>query len=410
MTTLLIDFDTIIQKNNLALLQSRVSPKPETNFTLGLVLVISPTQYTVLESIPKGKGRVLYINSIPFVESILGYSYLIYDKKRQVCEIMGNIGSTNVSKILDSILSNFPNNILLWVGFDLSNPKFNNLVENYVKEGFGEPYICKRSSLGFSFSTYGLCMVRKNDIVGDNNALNDVKYVLTQFLSKQRGICTLKAYLSDESIYYLYKITQIGSTLNENGSITQKEIAGKLKAGEVNNDLSFSLNVDRDSIKTGDEETVEIIKGLYNFHSHPQQAYERNDVKLGWPSAQDYVGYINASLVYDTILHIVSSIEGFYVISLSEFWVNNKNQLNKSIIEFIGEKYNICYKNATEKTVSWYIKEVNNISYNDYPPIFLVQFFSWNDAKKVFEVPFRKSGTNCFCRESTVIKYNQLYG
>lgn len=409
MSTLLIDYDTIIRKNNLALLQNRVSATPETKYSLGLILVIPPRQFKALEAIPRGTGRISYINSVSFVDSILGYAYLIYDKKRKVCEIMGNIGAITVSRMLEGTLSSLPNDVLLWVGFDLTNVMFNSLVENYVREGFEEPYICKISPLGFSFSTHGLCMVRKNDIVDNNYALNDVRYVLTQFITKQRGICTLRAYLSDESIHYLYKLTKMGSTLNNDGAITQKEIAGKLIAGKVNDDLSYSLNVDRNSIKSGSEEGVEIIGGLYNFHSHPQEAYERNNVKLGWPSAQDYVGYMNSSLVYDTILHIVSAIEGFYVISLTEYWANNKYQLNDSTSEFIGKEYHICYADAPEKTVSWYIRRVNSISYQGYP-IFLVQFFGWDDARTIFEVPFRKSGTNCFSRESTVVKYKQLYG
>lgn len=408
MSTLIIDYDTIIRKNNLALLQNHVSPTPETKYSLGLILVISPRQYKALEAVPKGMGRINYINSISFVDSILGYAYLIYDKKKKVCEIMGNIGAITVSRMLEGTLSSLPNDVLLWAGFELTNPMFNILVENYVREGFEEPYICKTSPLGFSFSTHGLCMVRKNDITENNYVLNDVRYVLTQFITKQRGVCTLRAYLSDESMYYLYKLTKMGSTLNDDGMITQKEIAGKLIAGKVNDDLSYSLNVDRNSIKSGKEEGVEIVGGLYNFHTHPREAYERNNVKLGWPSAQDYIGYINSSLVYDTILHIVSAIEGFYVISLTEYWANNKYRLNDSTSEFIGKEYHICYTNAPEKTVSWYIRRVNSISYQGYP-IFLVQFFAWNDARTVFAVPFRKSGTNCFSRESTVVKYKQLY-
>ena len=408
MSTLLIDYDTIIRKNNLALLQNRVAPTPETKYTLGLILVIFPQQFQALESIPKGIGRINYINSVSFIDSILGYAYLIYDKKKKVCEIMGNVGDISVSRMLEGTLFNLPNDVLLWVGFDLTNPMFNSLVDNYVREGFDEPYICKTSPLGFSFSTHGLCMIRKNDIVKNNYVLNDVRYVLTQFITKQHGICNLRAYLSDESIYYLYKLTRMGSTLNDDGIITQKEVAGKLIAGKVNNDLSYSLIVDRDSIKSGSEEAVEIIGGLYNFHSHPQEAYERNNVKLGWPSAQDYIGYMNSSLIYDTILHIVTAIEGFYVISLTEYWVNNKYQLNDSTSEFIGKEYNICYSTAIEKTVSWYIKRVNSISYYGYP-IFLVQFFSWNESRTIFEVPFRKSGINCFSRESTLIKYKELY-
>ena len=67
----------------------------------------------------------------------------------------------------------------------------------------------------------------------------------------------------------------------------------------------------------------------------------------GWPSAQDYLGFVSSSIVYDTILHIVSSVEGFYVISLSNFWSKNKNTIKSKNIKFILEKCSIEVETPT---------------------------------------------------------------
>lgn len=404
MASLLIDFDNIIKPNQLPRLKNCIQPIPYTKFSIGLVLVITKEEKMALQNIPKGEGRVNYLNSYSFVQSIRGHAYLIYDRKKRVCEIMGMKGDI-LPWILESTLSNIPNDVILWVGITLESPYLDLMIKKYVEVGFHEPYICKASPLGFSFSGYGLCMFRENNIV-NNNAINDVKYVITQLLAKEKGYCTLQARLSDKAIEYLRHVSKMGSTINDDGVITQKEIAGCLLTSIIDKNLTYHLDVDLDSIVYGEEEGVEIIGGLYNFHSHPQEAYDRHDIKLGWPSAQDYIGFLGSSIKYNTILHIVSSLEGFYVISLSNYWVNHKKDLDINVVNFVMEKYD--FKHKKNQTSTWYVRTVNGISYGGFP-IFLVQFFSWYDARTFFIVPYHNIGVNCFARQSTEDKYIKLY-
>lgn len=403
-SSLLIDFDNIIGPNKLTLLENKTQPVPETKHSLGLVLVVSDQEHRALNSIPKGESRVKYINTTPFVNSITGHAYTIYDKKKRLCEIMGLSGAV-LPEIMDSILSHIPNDVTLWVGIVLDDPHLDILIREYVKAGFCDPYICKASPLGFAFRGYGLCMLRQNDIV-NNDATNDVKYVLTQFMAERQGHCTLHARLSSSSIEYLRQISKIGSTDNKDGKISQKELAGRFLTGCIDSSLVYNLDVDRQSIVSGEEEGVEIVGSLYNFHSHPREAYDRHGVQMGWPSPQDHVGFLSSSIKYDTILHIVASIEGFYVVSLTEHWANKKEKLDKKVVDFILENYDIRYQIG--KTPTWYTRTVNSIAYEGYP-VFLVQFFSWNDASSDFIVPYRKTGVNCFARQSTIDKYRQLY-
>jgi hypothetical protein len=394
MSNLLIDFNKIVKPNNMRNLENRIIPIPETSFSIGLILVISKKQYNILNKLPKGDIRVKYINSTDFVNSISDYSYIIYDKKKKVCEIIG-AKSFMIPKVLETTLLNIPNDVTLCVGIDLDNTK---LIQEYIDSGFHAPYISNRSPMGVNFFKNGLCLIRENNIVNDKSA-NEVKYVLKQNVEK-KDVCTLKVQLSDWSIKYLRNISMMGSTINRNGIITQKEVAGRFVIKKVTDDLVHYLDVDKQSIIHGEEEGVKVAKGLYNFHSHPVEAYERNNVKFAWPSAQDYLGFLSASQEYDTILHIVASIEGFYIISLHSDWIRNKEKINKKMIDFILTTYSKVYTPKVY-TPEVYIKHINSIHYAEYS-VFFVQYFNWHNANTSFTVSYHKTGTNCFSNHSTL--------
>jgi len=405
MASILIDFENIIEPNNLPELKKIIKPVPETKLSIGLVLVVSKEQYAYLSDIPMGYGRVEYLNSNMFTRSISGYAYLIYDKRKRVCEIMGIQG--NILKlILESALGNIPNDVTLFIGVSLDSQLLESLIKEYVSLGFQDPYISNISPLGFEFTNNALCMLRKNDVVdSDIDVTNDIKYVFSQFFSEENN-CEISIKLGDKAIKYLKKVSKMGSTINKNGIITQKEIGGKLFVNNIGDDMVYILEVDKKSIILGDEEGVKVVEGLYNFHSHPQEAYMRHNVKFGWPSAQDYLGFLGSSIVHGTILHIVSSIEGFYVLSMTEYWNNNMKYLDDDVRNFILDKYDLCsYK---QRSLIWYVNFVNNIKYKQ-KSLFLVQFFTWDNAKSSFSVPYINSCDNCFARQSTKEKYKYLY-
>jgi len=250
-------------------------------------------------------------------------------------------------------------------------------------------------------------MLRQNDVV-NNNAINDVKYVISQLLAEENGYCELRVKLSNDSIRYLRHISKLGSTLNGNGSITQKELAGRLIAGKIEKNLTYNLDVDRNSIISGKEQAVQVVGGLYNFHSHPQEAYRNNNVKIGYPSSQDYVGFLYSVIKHNTILHIVASLEGIYIISLTSYWASKKERLksNKYVYSFILENYSFSYKKGT--TPNSHVNVVNRIEFDNFP-LFSVKFFSWKKANSSFIVYYCINGSNCFGRQTTEEKYKYLH-
>lgn len=402
-TSLLIDFDNIIKPNNLTRLVNKIKPLPESKYHIGLVLVIPHTRLQLLEKVPLGYGRVNYINTQDFVNDIVGYAYIIYDKKKKLCEIMGMRGWLT-EHILNSVLTSIPNDVTLWVGIEIGDELFENLVQEYKQTGFQNPYICKTSPLGFAFSYYGLCMLKQNDIVEEDIG-NDVEYVLKQFIKMQENNCTIKLRFTDTTLKYFKQLSRIGVTLNKNGSITQKELSGVLNTGIASEDQVFPLELDRISITSGEEEEAMSLKGHYSFHTHPEEAYKRHRVSLGWPSAQDYVAYLSSVKIHNCILHIIVALEGLYVLSMNNYWIDKQADLDNAV-DFIRKYYDIPYE--SNRTSEWYVRKVNSISYQNYP-IFMVQFFNWENANDVLFVSYRREGVNCFASDKTREEYNRLY-
>lgn len=405
-TGLLIDYKNIIMPRKFLNLFSKIKIKNIQSFNkyhIGLILIIPKTQLLILETISKGNKRVEYLDNENFVNSILGYAWFIYDKKKNICEIMGVQGSLT-KYILDSLLFGIPNNVNLWVGIPLENDDMMDLIENYISFGFKNPYICKTSPFGYTFPSYGLCMMKENNLT-ENISINEVLYVLENFL-KDDNSCKVKLRFSKNLIKHLKILSNIGSTINKDNSISQKEIAGSFVVNKIDGSI-FELEIDKNSIINGEEEGVKIVKSLYNFHTHPIEAYNRNMVNIGWPSGQDYFGYYLSMINNGTIVHFVIAVEGIYIISISNYWINRINNIKKdSIKKFIKDQYN--FKRKKGRDINWYIRTVNSTSYKGFP-LFLVQFLDWEDISSEFEVCFKKEDGNCLPNEDTIKKIENIY-
>lgn len=406
---IVIDYTNIIKDNKLLLLKKRINPPPNTELDIGLVIVITKEQYEALQNQPKGHKSLEYINTDTFVNSISGYVYFIYDKYKYKCEIIEI--KDQILQLVESILYSLPNDIFVFVSISLNDKQLSRKIKDFTASGFHDPYISKISPLGFTFTENRLCMTRKNDIIDNelnNSAENDVKYVLKQFRTyNSSNYCKLQAKLSKKAVKYLKSVSKIGSTINKDGVITQKELAGRLVVGVVRKDLVYELEVDRTSIVYGEEEQVDLVGGLYNFHSHPQEAYDRHKQTVGWPSAQDYIVFFESSLLHDTLLHIVASVEGFYVLSLTKHWCNKKNTyIEKQVKKFILDNYNKC--SQKDNTIAWYVSTINRITYEGFP-IFQVQYISWNNSETIFSCSYKKNGVNCLARQSTTDALKKLY-
>ena len=224
---------------------------------------------------------------------------------------------------------------------------------------------------------------------------NELKYIKSQYNKKN---CKIFAKLSPRSVKYLKIFTKPSPSLNKDGSMTQKEFSGALKIGNIieqKGQIVFEMMSDKESIKEGIEEEVDAVWDRYNFHTHPKEAYVRNGVTNGWPSSQDFIGFFE--LNHYTIFHIVVTIEGIYVISFSPEWISSENKYkHKKVVKFIDKHYDIDHKKDITKKK--YVDIINNIKYKK-TPIFMINYFSWNNATNVFPVFYEKKGINCVATE-----------
>lgn len=395
MSAILIDVDHIIIPRKLDLLKRRIKPIPETKSSIGLILIVEPKYIKILENTEKGEKSVEYINSEEFVNNIKDYSYLVYDKHKRLCEIVEY--PVNYMNLLIKIaMESLPNDILLCSKVAKKD------LNIFIKIGFNHPFIAEKSPLGFKEKDKTLFMLRKNNMV-DNNSTEDLNYLLSQ---QENEKCSLSFVLTEQSIKYLKKLTKIGFTDNDNGNISQKEIAGRFKVKNIDKGVHH-LSIDKKSIIHGDEDGVMIIDGLYNFHTHPKQAYNKYKVDLGWPSAQDFIGFLGSVIVYHTILHIVISIEGMYLLTLRDYWINKTDELNNNTMDFISKNYDKC--SDKHKGIKWYLKEVNNIKYKGYP-LFRVEYLNWKEPiKRKIKLQYQKNMGNCITRQETSDILEKIY-
>ena len=371
----------------------------------GLILIIPKYYFQKLNQKSKGVERLKYINNVDFVNNIYSSCYIYYNKNKKICEIL-NPPYFILEYVLNSILFNLPSNILISISFDTFD-KYS--IKNAIKLGFKHPYICSFGPSGIKNDISRLCMYKNNNIsINEDNIKyieNEVEYILENF--KEKEFCRLIIKFDKNTILFLKNLCMMGNTENKDNTISQKEIAGSLKI--IPHNKFFFIYVNKDSIDHGEEEGVSVTKSIYNFHTHPKEAYERHKVKNGWPSSQDYIGFLDAVKNFKTIFHLVITLEGIYIISIGkDFLTKDINNLN--IDNFILKNYDFFKRKITIET---YIRKINNIKYKN-KHLFVVKFINWEDIQKE-EIPIfykktiDKVGKNCFINEDTLNGYYTIH-
>lgn len=271
----------------------------------------------------------------------------------------------------------------------IDDPEFPLLVYIYSEMGFGYPYIVKKDNK--------ICVsLRKGTTQVGNLCRNEVIYMLSQLRPDNNKACKLHARFNSETI----KVLQ-GFVLNEEGE--QKERAGILKMENINGIYEIFLA----NVFVGKEEEVDTVESRSSFHTHPLDAYKRNGVEIAWPSYEDYLGFYYIVSNSKGILHCVISVEGIYVISLSEKIKGLKRPSKKSekkLEKFIKKLYDIPYPNPKKteypNNVEEYIELVNSLPNK----IFDVQLIPWNKCSDTFISHYPMIGVNCIVNDDHIEK------
>lgn len=405
MTAVLIDYDKIISDTNHSNLKKVISlpPSATRGFTIGLIVIVSKKQAETLSNIPKGEQRVVYINHPEFVNSIDSHYYIFYNQKREICVIPSECVEY-LQEVLKACFSGFPAEVAIWTNVEIATKEFMDKLQLLTNNGFEHPYITEITPQ-FDDIPAGVALVRTNipiPKVNQQAVLNSILHLLEQF--KQNGkTCYLQAKFTSKAIDFLKEASKLGVVV-EKGKQTQREITGELYVKDVvnnNGDIVYVIDVDKETVHSGEEENVDVNATRYNFHSHPHEAYIRHNVEKAWPSSTDYLGY--HQLGHNTIFHCVATIEGLYILSFSPHWAHHLEDIDK---KFISKNYDIDHDEPF--TPEEYVEKINKILYKGYP-IYEVKFFRWDKATAPFQVFFSQIGSSCLMTQDTVERHKQMH-
>jgi|UniRef100_A0A6C0LTY2 hypothetical protein len=338
--SLLIDIKKISNMNQI---MNAIDPIPICDENMGVIIITD--KLNKLKSIET--NRIMFLNTTEFISSITGYSFVCFNSKR--C-ILKEGCLDNLEIVIQNTLRYLPNNIML---------------------------ICKGLS-NSSKDKLKLCgFIPISDV--SFGRLNDINIPPPLSGHIQNSTCSMNIFrMSDTTYNYMKDLSNRGSILS-NGSIRQHEIAGVMEPGICNNNVKELNLCDKLSGANG---SVSMKPSPFSFHTHPVEAYEQRSVKYGWPSATDYITFYKATVLYPLlILHIVVSVEGFYVLSKPHHHVT---EISEKIEKAIREN------KVIDKTKSYTPEEhVAGISSMrvDGLRIVNVKFFTWRDDKSpLFEI------------------------
>ena len=166
---------------------------------------------------------------------------------------------------------------------------------------------------------------------------NDIAFTIAKY---NKQIDTDYKFTFDSfTIKKLKKLSRFGSSINNDGTISQKEIVGCFnlkKIEKINDNFIHILQICDESFTFGTEEEVNNIKCTFSFHTHPFTLYDVYKFKLGYPSNSDFLGFL-LSVETGTLFHIVIGNEGIYIISLSRDW--NKKTVSNELQTFILQNF-----------------------------------------------------------------------
>lgn len=350
-------------------LRDRSGATKEENFVF---MVLTEPDFHTLENTEDKKAL---LNSPQFLKRIKYILCGVYDPSKNKM-IIENCKKRFLDLLFETIHKFFDNELTIVMPYKTS----------YLDQGFNEIFECN----------VGLCIKKKNKFL--NKADKQTAKVQLSYLKKMYDAkyCSMLLKLEKDTIEYLEYITRAGVTPNKNGEgMTQKEVFGKfriVKSELTKGRITHTLQLDKSSIVYGEEDEITTTGSLYNFHSHPLNAYLMYGAKYGVPSLSDYIAVYALCKSQNTIVHFVASLEGLYVIS-----INPKSKAcqlpMKEGIKFVKKTFAYNEGEAIED-LDHYMKFINSKG------LFKLSLISWKRLEKEsISLEFNKSGNMCVIHE-----------
>ena len=352
-------------------LRDHVGASKEENFVF---MALTEADFYELENT---KDKKAIVNSPQFLKRIKYSLCGLYDAVDNKMMIK-NCNDRFLDLLFETIHKFFDNELTIVMPYKTS----------YLGQGFNDIFECNT----------GLCIRKKNTFL--NKADKQSAKLQLSYLKKMYDseYCSMRLKLEKETIEYLEHITRAGVTPNKNGEgMTQKEVFGKfniVRSELHKGKITHTLRLDKSSIVYGEEDEITTTGSLYNFHSHPLNAYLMHGAKYGVPSLSDYVAVYALCKSQNTIVHFVASLEGLYVIS-----INPKSKaLRLSMrdgVKFVKKTFAYNEGKVIED-LDHYIKYINSKG------LFKLSLISWKGLEKEsIALEFKKSGNMCVIQEES---------
>lgn len=342
----------------------------ESKHTENLLFIVMHTSvFENLEEKTVGDEKLEFIDSTYFLKKIIYYNFIHY-KDNQL--FLKTYDKKYLKLFLEAVHLFFEEQLTIVAEYD----------KDLIKYGFKNPELC---------GVNDICILKTNvfEIPNPDTVETQALYISQQ---KDNDYCEIVLKLTGETIDFLKHICRAGVT-KRGGKRSQKEFFGKLHITESKTkagDIIHLLEIDKNTLQSGGDDEIDGSGSLYNFHSHPFQAYLKYKVKYGVPSITDYISMHKLVKYYNCVVHFVSSLEGLYAISINPDNNMIRVKEDKDIIKFIQEK--MSYPNAAYELED-YIDFINKKG------LFNLQLIKWDDfGKTQLKIKFLKSGRYKQCK------------
>lgn len=293
------------------------------------------------------------------------------------------------------------------------------MIEKAVRVGFRHPFISSKffertfdKPRLFLYQKYNHHYGKDVDTKQYDEVMKLIRFCRRNYKTITNDSCKIHITLDKHTINYLHDYAKT-FRFNFNGKMEQREISGKFLLYETI-DNHFLVKVDEESSNLGGKEETSSMDTVASFHTHPKDAYNKYKVCMAWPSIDDYATFLSIYANGYGMFHIVGTVEGMYVITISEKLMNTSREQIREKFEYyskeIDKKYHSDYptcdvekadQSIWEKKKEKYLNDINKRKY------FHVQFIYWKDADQPIKIQYKDNDGNCVITDEQV-KFNDL--
>ena len=276
MSAILVNYKDVVTPKSPLFNAITSPPDCRNGFLPGLVLVLSPTCLATLTGLPLGPQRLDYINSPSFINGIQTHLFVCYNPHRDLCLLDGSTLSS-LSTVLPLLNQTLSPETLLWTSVDVQSPRLEETLRLLISNGFNTPFWTARSPLRSTISP-SVALTRSNKSISSQFSPDTVlrKALDAANRNSVNTACLLTAKLSERAVTFLKRASKSGIVRDRNGKPSQREMTGELVVKDVVSEMDgfvYLIDIDKQSVKTGGPENVNVSATRYNFHSHPEEAY-----------------------------------------------------------------------------------------------------------------------------------------